>query len=255
MALGSGIEWTESTWNPVTGCSKVSPGCKHCYAERMAERLEAMGQPNYRNGFELTLQPQALDLPLRWKRPQTIFVNSMSDLFHRDVPLDYIQRVFDVMRRAHWHRFQILTKRGNRLSQLDADLDWPANVWMGVSVENSDYVHRIDELRNTRALVKFLSLEPLLGPLPKLNLLGIDWVIAGGESGPGARPMQPEWVTEIRDQCRQSRVAFFFKQWGGKNKKKAGRILEGRTWDEMPAINPAQSKRRNRQRAGSSLFT
>lgn len=234
MAQGSGIEWTESTWNPVTGCNKISPGCKHCYAERMAERLQAMGQPNYRNGFELTLQPQALDLPLRWKKPQTIFVNSMSDLFHRDVPLDYIQRVFDVMRRAHWHRFQILTKRGDRLSQLDPDLDWAENVWMGVSVENSDYVHRIDELRNTRARVKFLSLEPLLGPLPKLKLSGIDWVIAGGESGPGARPMQPEWVTEIRDQCRRSRVAFFFKQWGGKNKKKAGRTLEGRTWDEMP---------------------
>ncbi len=236
MALGSGIEWTESTWNPVTGCNKISPGCKHCYAERMAERLEAMGQPNYRNGFELTLQPQALDLPLRWKRPQTIFVNSMSDLFHCAVPLDYIQRVFEVMRRAHWHRFQILTKRGDRLSQLDLDLDWPANVWMGVSVENSDYLHRIDELRTTRAAVKFLSLEPLLGPLPKLNLMGIDWVIVGGESGPGARPIRSEWVTEIRDQCHQSLVAFFFKQWGGKNKKKAGRILEGRTWDEMPVI-------------------
>lgn len=246
MARGSGIEWTESTWNPVTGCNKVSPGCKHCYAERMAERLQAMGQPNYRNGFELTLQPQALELPLRWKTPQTIFVNSMSDLFHRAVPLGYIQNVFDVMRRAHWHRFQILTKRGDRLLQIDRDLDWPANVWMGVSVENSDYVHRIDELRSTHALVKFLSLEPLLGPLPKLNLLGIDWVIVGGESGPGARSMLPEWVTEIRDQCRRSRVAFFFKQWGGKNKKKAGRMLEGRTWDDMPVIKRIARPRQRR---------
>lgn len=236
MALGSGIEWTESTWNPITGCNKISPGCKHCYAERMAERLQAMGQPNYRNGFDLTLQPQALELPLRWKKPQTIFVNSMSDLFHRDVTLEYIQRVFDVMRRAHWHRFQILTKRAGRLSELDRELDWPTNVWMGVSVENSDYVHRIEDLRRTRARVKFLSLEPLLGSLPSLNLRGIDWVIVGGESGPGARPMRPEWVIEIRDQCRRSQVAFFFKQWGGKNKKKAGRLLEGRTWDEMPVM-------------------
>jgi protein gp37 len=246
MALGSGIEWTESTWNPITGCNKISPGCKHCYAERMAERLLAMGQPNYRNGFDLTLQPQALELPLQWKKPQTIFVNSMSDLFHRDVPLAYIQRVFDVMRRAYWHRFQILTKRGDRLSQLDHCLDWPANVWMGVSVENSDFVHRIEDLRTTRARIKFLSLEPLLGPLPNLNLQGIEWVIVGGESGPGAREMRPEWVTEIRDQCRRSGVAFFFKQWGGKNKKKAGRVLEGRTWDEMPIIKPiAQAVRQS----------
>lgn len=236
MALGSGIEWTESTWNPITGCNKISPGCKHCYAERMAERLQAMGQPNYRNGFDLTLQPQALELPLRWKKPQTIFVNSMSDLFHRDVGLEYIQRVFDVMRRAHWHRFQILTKRADRLSELDRELDWPTNVWMGVSVENSDYVHRVDDLRRTRARVRFLSLEPLLGPLPNLSLSGIDWVIVGGESGSGARPMRPEWVLEIRDHCRRSQVAFFFKQWGGTNKKKAGRLLEGRTWDEMPAM-------------------
>lgn len=236
MALGSGIEWTESTWNPITGCNKISPGCKHCYAERMAERLRAMGQPNYRNGFALTLQPQALELPLQWRKPQTIFVNSMSDLFHRDVPLGYIQCVFDVMRRAYWHRFQILTKRRERLAELDHSLDWPTNVWMGVSVENSDYVHRIDDLLTTRAHIKFLSLEPLLGPLPNLNVRGVEWVIVGGESGPGARPMRPEWVMDIRDQCRQSRVAFFFKQWGGKNKKKAGRLLEGRTWDEMPVI-------------------
>jgi protein gp37 len=220
----------------------------------MAERLQAMGQPNYRNGFDLTLQPQALELPLQWKKPQTIFVNSMSDLFHRDVTLEYIQRVFDVMRRAHWHRFQILTKRADRLSRLDRELDWPTNVWMGVSVENSDYIHRIEDLRRTRARVKFLSLEPLLGSLPNLNLRGIDWVIVGGESGPGARPMRPEWAIEIRDQCRRSQVAFFFKQWGGKNKKKAGRLLEGRTWDEMPDVTPvARSKGWSLQHAGSFL--
>lgn len=234
MAFGSGIEWTESTWNPVTGCNKVSPGCKFCYAERMAERLQAMGQPNYRDGFKLTLQPQMLELPLQWKRPQTIFVNSMSDLFHKDVPVAYIQRVFDVARRAHWHRFQVLTKRADRLAALSATLDWPENVWMGVSVENADYVDRIDHLRTTGARVKFLSLEPLLGPLKALNLNGIDWVIVGGESGHGARPMDPAWVTDIRDQCAAAGVAFFFKQWGGLNKKKAGRVLEGRTYDAMP---------------------
>ena len=238
MAQGSGIEWTESTWNPVTGCNKISPGCKHCYAERMAERLQAMGQPNYRNGFQLTLQPRMLELPLAWKRPQTIFVNSMSDLFHKDVPLDYIQRVFDVMRRAHWHRFQVLTKRADRLAALDRELEWAANVWMGVSVENADYVDRIDDLQRTRAMVKFLSLEPLLGPLPRLDLRGIDWAIVGGESGPGARAMDPRWVTELRDQCVAAGVAFFFKQWGGTNKKRAGRTLDGRTWDEMPRSLP-----------------
>jgi protein gp37 len=236
MAIGSGIEWTESTWNPVTGCNKISPGCKHCYAETMAERLLAMGQPNYRNGFELTLQPQMLTLPLQWKRPQTIFVNSMSDLFHKDVPLEYILRVFDVMRRASWHRFQVLTKRADRLAELDNDLAWPENVWMGVSVESAKYVDRIDDLRTTRARVKFLSLEPLLGPLRDLNLRSIDWVIVGGESGPGARPMDAQWVTEIRDQCSDAEVAFFFKQWGGPNKKRTGRVLDGRTWDEMPRV-------------------
>ncbi len=234
MAHGSPIEWTESTWNPVTGCDKISPGCKHCYAERLAGRLKLMGQANYRNGFALTLQPQMLELPLRWKRPQAIFVNSMSDLFHADVPLAYIQRVFDVMRRAHWHRFQVLTKRADRLAALDRELDWPPNVWMGVSVESADYVHRIDDLRRTSARVKFLSLEPLLGPLRRLNLRGIDWAIVGGESGPGCRPVDLAWVIDIRDQCRKARVPFFFKQWGGTNKKKAGRLLEGRTWDEVP---------------------
>jgi protein gp37 len=234
MAQGSGIEWTESTWNPVTGCTKVSPGCKFCYAERLAERLQAMGQENYRNGFDLTLQPHMLELPLRWKKPQTIFVNSMSDLFHRNVPLDYIQRVFDVMRRASWHRFQVLTKRSERLAELDAKLEWAPNIWMGVSVESEKYRGRIDDLRTTRAMIKFLSLEPLLGPLPKLDLRAIDWVIVGGESGPHARPMAPAWAMDLRDQCRRAKVPLFFKQWGGKNKKQAGRVLDGRTWDEMP---------------------
>jgi protein gp37 len=239
MGLKSAIEWTESTWNPVTGCTKISPGCKHCYAERMAKRLQAMGQPNYRNGFELTLQPRMLELPLRWKQPQRIFVNSMSDLFHKDVPLDFIRQVFDVMRKAHWHRFQILTKRADRLAELAPYLEWPENVWMGVSVENSKYVGRIDDLRRTGARLRFLSLEPLLGPLRGLNLQGIDWVIVGGESGPGARPVRESWILEIRDQCQEAGVAFFFKQWGGQNKKKAGRLLEGRTWDEIPEVSVA----------------
>ncbi len=234
MAQGSSIEWTEATWNPVTGCTKISPGCKHCYAERMAERLQAMGQPNYKNGFELTLQPQMLELPLCWRTPQTIFVNSMSDLFHDEVPLAYIQRAFDVMRRAHWHRFQVLTKRAARLAELDAKIEWASNIWMGVSVESAKYVERIDDLRSTRAAVRFLSLEPLLEPLPSLELRGIHWVIVGGESGPKARPMDAAWVIDLRDQCRRARVPFFFKQWGGRNKKRAGRLLEGRTWDEMP---------------------
>lgn len=231
----SKIEWTESTWNPVTGCTKISPGCKNCYAERMALRLQAMGQPNYANGFELTLHENMLERPLHWKKPQLIFVNSMSDLFHQDVPLEYIQRVFAVMQRAHWHHFQVLTKRSQRLMELSDQLPWPDNVWMGVSVETEKYTFRIDHLRSTGAKVKFLSLEPLLGPLPNLKLSGIDWVIVGGESGPGARPIQEEWVTNIRDQCVQSNVPFFFKQWGGVNKKKAGRKLQGRTWNELPA--------------------
>lgn len=234
MAHGSGIEWTESTWNPVTGCTKISPGCAHCYAERMAERLRAMGQPNYVHGFALTLQPHMLELPLRWKKPQTIFVNSMSDLFHENVPFDYIRQVFDVMTRAHWHRFQVLTKRPDRLGAISTGIDWPSNVWMGTSVESDRYRGRIDDLRASGARVKFLSLEPLLGPLPNLDLAGIDWVIVGGESGPGARAMNPEWATNLRDQCLRNGVPFFFKQWGGKNKTQTGRVLEGRLWDEMP---------------------
>jgi protein gp37 len=235
MAQGSTIEWTESTWNPVTGCTKISPGCKHCYAERMAARLQAMGQPNYRNGFRLTLQAHMLELPLRWSRPQTIFVNSMSDLFHDDVPVAFILRVFAVMRRAYWHRFQVLTKRSARLAALDPKLEWAPNIWMGVSVESDKYRSRIDELRAIRAAVKFLSLEPLIGPLRGLDLDGIHWVILGGESGPHARPMAPAWAIDVRDQCLHAKVPFFFKQWGGKNKRRAGRLLGGRTWDEMPA--------------------
>lgn len=234
MAQNSAIEWTETTWNPLTGCTKISPGCKHCYAERMSLRLQAMGQPNYVNGFALTLHEGMLNAPLHWKKPRIVFVNSMSDLFHKDVPDDFVLRVFDVMRRAHWHVFQLLTKRSERLLNLSSAIPWSANVWMGVSVERCDYAFRIDHLRQTSAITRFLSLEPLLGPLPALNLSGVDWVIVGGESGPGARPVQEGWVTEIRDQCVAVGVPFFFKQWGGVFKKRTGRMLEGRTWDEMP---------------------
>lgn len=237
MSTNSGIEWTESTWNPLTGCTKISPGCRFCYAERMARRLQAMGQPNYANGFRLSLHESALETPLGWKRPQMIFVNSMSDLFHKDVPLSFVQSVFDVMQRASWHTFQVLTKRSDRLLELSPALDWPANVWMGVSVENQQYIYRMDHLRLTDARIKFLSLEPLLGPLPALNLTGIDWVIVGGESGPGARPIEQSWVLDIRDQCLTFGVAFFFKQWGGVRKKRNGRLLEGRTWDDLPAAS------------------
>ncbi len=232
----SSIEWTESTWNPLTGCTKISPGCKFCYAERMAKRLQGMGQPRYANGFTLTLHDDILELPLTWKKPLLIFVNSMSDMFHEDVPARFIHRMFDVMRRASWHQFQVLTKRADRLREMSPSIAWPENVWMGVSVERQDYVSRIDDLRTASALVKFLSAEPLLGPLPKLDLRGIDWVIVGGESGPGARPIKEEWVLEIRARCQEAHVSFFFKQWGGVNKKRAGRLLQGRTWDELPSI-------------------
>ena len=231
----SGIEWTESTWNPLTGCTKVSPGCKNCYAERMAKRLRSMGQPNYINGFKLTLHEHVLEKPLTWKTPQVVFVISMSDLFHKDVPLKFIQSVFDVMRRSPEHLFQILTKRSERLVELNAHLEWSDNIWMGVSVENEDYIYRMNDLRKTGAKLKFLSIEPLLGPLPKMNLKGINWVIVGGESGPGARHLEEEWVIGVRNQCLKAKVPFFFKQWGGTHKKKAGRLLEGRTWGEMPA--------------------
>ena len=249
MAQKSSIEWTESTWNPVTGCTKVSTGCKHCYAERMAERLQAMGQANYVNGFDVTQQPHMLELPLRWKKPQMVFVNSMSDLFHKDVSLSYVKKVFDVMRRAHWHSFQVLTKRAERLAELDPKLTWAPNIWMGVSVETDRYTPRIDNLRRTQAHLKFLSIEPLLGPLTGLDLDGIAWVIVGGESGPKARAMNEEWVTDIRDQCRRAEVPFFFKQWGGTNKKKAGRLLKGRTWDELPVLAKAVSKHDQSARA------
>ena len=234
MSTNSAIEWTESTWNPLTGCNKVSPGCKHCYAERMALRLKAMGQEKYRNGFQLTLHEDVLEDPLNWKKPQMIFLNSMSDLFHQDVPIEFVIRVFDVMRQSHWHKFQVLTKRSERLLKLNPMIEWSENVWMGVSIENEIYTYRIDHLRQTHAHIRFLSLEPLLSPLPNLNLSNIDWVIVGGESGPGARPMKGNWVTEIRDQCQHAKVPFFFKQWGGANKKKTGRTLEGRTWNELP---------------------
>jgi protein gp37 len=241
MATNSPIEWTEATWNPVTGCDKVSPGCAHCYAERMAKRLQAMGQRNYTHGFEVTLQEQMLELPLRWRRPRRIFVNSMSDLFHAEVPDAFIRRVFDVMRQADRHEFQILTKRSDRLLAMAGELPWAPHIWMGVSVENRRFVKRIDDLRGTGAHVKFLSLEPLLGPLRDLDLRGIKWVIVGGESGPRARPIDARWVIDIRDQCRAAEVPFFFKQWGGVFKKRTGRQLEGRTWDELPKMGSGQA--------------
>jgi protein gp37 len=230
------IEWTDATWNPVRGCTKISPGCKHCYAERFAERFRGVPGHPFEQGFDLRLVPEKLDEPLRVKKPQRIFVNSMSDLFHEGVPVEYIRQVFDVMNKANWHEYQVLTKRAERLEDLNGVIKWAPHIWMGVSVESSDYVWRIAHLRRTNAHVKFLSIEPLLGPIRKLNLHGIDWVIVGGESGPGARPMKKEWVIDIRDQCVRSDVAFFFKQWGGVFKKKTGRELEGRTWDEMPAL-------------------
>jgi protein gp37 len=232
----SSIEWTEKTWNPTTGCDHASPGCDHCYAETLSHRLKAMGQPKYANDFKLTLHPDTLELPLAWRKASDIFVNSMSDLFHVDVPLDFILKVFDTMRRAHWHRFQILTKRSGRLLGFSEQIDWPPNVWMGVSVESADYASRIDHLRATSAKIKFLSLEPLLGPLDNLDLTGIDWAIVGGESGHGARPMQKILVESILHQCDTQNVAFFCKQWGGVRKKVAGRELNGRTYDAKPKL-------------------
>ncbi|OGU63585.1 MAG: hypothetical protein A2499_10490 [Stygiobacter sp. RIFOXYC12_FULL_38_8] len=239
MALKSSIEWTESTWNPITGCNKISPGCKFCYAERMAKRLKAMGSENYKNGFKLTLQEHALTLPLTWKKPQTIFVNSMSDLFHKDVPISFVKKTFDVMNKADWHRFQVLTKRSDTLLKLNSELNWTENIWMGVSVENQDYTFRVDDLRKTNAHIKFLSIEPLIGRINDLDLTNIDWVIVGGESGPGARPIEEEWVVRIKDICKEAKVPFFFKQWGGVNKKKNGRTLKGRIWSEMPKLKRA----------------
>ena len=234
MATNSDIEWTNSTWNPVTGCTKVSDGCKNCYAERMAKRLQAMGQKNYRKGFNLSLHPESLLLPLTWKNPQIIVVNSMSDLFHEEIPPIFIKQVFEVMHEAHWHQFQILTKRSDRLVKLNQDLVWPSNVCMGVSVESQKYIHLVEQLRMNNARIKYISFEPLIGAIQNCSFEKIDWVIVGGESGPNARPVQKEWVMKIRDYCHNEEVPFFFKQWGGFNKKKSGRELDGRTWDEMP---------------------
>jgi protein gp37 len=244
MATKSNIEWTQSTWNPIRGCTRVSEGCKFCYAERIAARfsreglayegLAKMTKAGPRWSNEVRLVEELLDAPLKWKKPQLVFVNSMSDLFHEDVPLDFILKVFDTMCKAEQHHFQVLTKRSKQLVKLNSELKWPENVWMGVSVENQDYKFRIDDLRETDAHIKFLSLEPLIGELRNLDLTDIDWVIVGGESGPGARPMQEEWVIDIRDQCKQASVPFFFKQWGGRNKKRKGRVLEEKTWDALP---------------------
>lgn len=243
MAQNSSIEWTEATWNPVTGCSKISPGCKHCYAERMAKRLQAMGQDRYRNGFDVTLQQDIVELPLRWPEPRIIFVNSMSDLFHEEIPETFIRDVFETMVAANWHTFQILTKRSPRLAALAPRLPWPRNVWMGISVESPQYVFRISDLRNVPAAVRFLSVEPLLAPIPRLPLTGVDWVIVGGESGPDSRMMKAEWARQIRDRCIAQGVPFFFKQWGGARKKQTGRILDGRTWDEMPTSKLRRSQK------------
>lgn len=245
MADRSGIEWTEVTWNPTTGCDKTSPGCDNCYALTLAKRLRAMGQAKYQNdgdqrtsgpGFALTLHEDTLAAPYRWKSPRLIFVNSMSDLFHPDVPLDFIKRVFTVMAETPQHTYQVLTKRSKRLAAIAGDLDWPSNVWMGVSVETERYAFRLDHLRSVDAAVRFVSAEPLLGPLPDLDLTSIDWLIAGGESGPNARPMDEEWVRDLRDQCGAAGVSFFFKQWGGRTPKAGGRELDGALYDEMPAV-------------------
>lgn len=242
MAQNSAIEWTEATWNPTTGCTKVSPGCAHCYAERMAHRLQAMGQPRYDQGFDLKLQEDIIELPLRWKKPRVIFVNSMSDLFHKKVPDEFIRRCFQVMKRASQHQFQVLTKRPERVVELGGELDWGDNVWMGTSVENAAYVGRVRVLKQVPAKIRFLSIEPLLGAIPRLPLKGIHWVIVGGESGPQSRPMELDWVRKIRDQCVARQVPFFFKQWGAfgadgvrRSKKANGRELDGRTWSEMPS--------------------
>lgn len=248
MALGSKIEWTETTWNPVTGCSKISEGCKHCYAERMSHRLRAMRLQKYRHGFRVVQHATVLEEPLRWREPRLVFVNSMSDLFHESVEPGFIQAVFEVMNRCERHTFQVLTKRPKTALDLDAHLDWTPNIWLGTSIESERWLERLDVLRRTGAHTKFLSLEPLLGPLADLDLDRVDWVIAGGESGPGARPMDPDWVRRIRDSCVRQRVPFFFKQWGGTNKKREGRVLDGRTWDQMPTRRTDGSPRTYRVR-------
>ena len=236
MSMLSGIEWTDVTWNPVTGCTKISHGCKHCYAERMAKRLREMGVEKYRGGFSVAVHESTLDDPLKWKQPRLVFVNSMSDLFHKSVPSTFIERVFDVMNRAPQHVFQVLTKRPSRVVQMNERLYWSPNIWFGTSIESERWLSRLEQLKETNARVKFLSLEPLLGPLPNLGLEGIDWVIVGGESGPGARPMEAGWVRDIRDQCQRNDVPFFFKQWGGVFKKRTGRTLDNRVWNQMPRV-------------------
>jgi len=234
VAKASSIEWTNMTWNPVTGCNKVSQGCKNCYAERMAKRLKAMGVIRYKDGFKLTTHMDLIDLPRSWKSPRLIFVNSMSDLFHEDVAPEFIQAVFRTMNECPQHTFQVLTKRSSRLLELAPKLDWTENIWMGVSVEDEHVLHRVEDLRGTPALVRFLSCEPLIGPLSGMTLDGIHWVIVGGESGPRSRPMERDWVLEIRDHCKKSKVPFFFKQWGGVRKDLTGRELDGQEYDEFP---------------------
>lgn len=237
MPAKSKIEWTESTWNPVTGCTKISDGCDNCYAYRMANRLKCMGSPKYSQGFEVVLHDYCLQYPLKWKRPSLIFVNSMSDLFHDEVPLEFIQKVFEVMNEASWHVFQLLTKRSERLSQLAEYLIWTPNIWQGVTVESKKYVDRIEHLRNVPASIKFVSFEPLLGNIGDIDLSGIDWAIVGGESGPKAREMDADWVLALKKNCDNQAIPFYFKQWGGTNKKKAGRLLLGKTWDAFPEFD------------------
>lgn len=234
MGAASRIEWTNATWNPVTGCSFISEGCANCYARRMAKRLEAMGIPRYRNGFRVSIHPDLLEAPLHWKTPRLIFVNSMSDLFHEDVPFDFIAQVFSTISLASWHVFQVLTKRADRLAELARKLKWPANLWVGVTVESQKYVHRINKLSLVPSAVRFVSFEPLLGPIKNLDLSSVDWAIVGGESGPHSRKMDPDWARMIRDACLEQSIPFFFKQWGGTKKSRRGRILDGRTWNQYP---------------------
>ncbi|KGR89055.1 hypothetical protein CD30_17750 [Ureibacillus massiliensis 4400831 = CIP 108448 = CCUG 49529] len=234
MAGSSSIEWTEATWNPVTGCNKVSDGCKHCYAERMAKRLHAMGNPRYENGFNVTLHYDLIDVPRKWIKPRKVFVNSMSDLFHEKIPTEFIQKVFRTMNETPQHTYQVLTKRPKRILDLSSQLNFTPNIWIGTSVENTKVINRIELLKKVPAKIRFLSCEPLLGPLDDLNLIDIHWVIVGGESGPGARPVEADWVRSIRDQCQSQNVSFFFKQWGGVQKHRFGRKLDNRTYDEFP---------------------
>jgi protein gp37 len=236
MSDKSAIEWTDSTWNPITGCTQVSPGCDHCYALTFAERFRGVTNHPYEQGFDLKLWPERLELPLKWKKPRRIFVNSMSDLFHKDIPDEYISQIFETMIKANWHIFQILTKRSARLASLSSKLPWAENIWAGVSVETGQYSWRVDHLRNVPAKVRFLSAEPLLGSLENVNFEGVDWIITGGESGPRYRPCNEDWVKEIRDRCLEAKISFFHKQWGGRTPKSGGRLLDGRTWDEMPEL-------------------